>query len=83
MLQQATHKADFQGILPTGNKISFYQIAIMQVNNGKGQGWWIDKDNLGMMMQLGMELRPREVKSNPYNTDATAAIHRSSDRSPA
>jgi predicted ester cyclase len=62
MLRQATHKADFQGIPPTGNKIKYYQISLAQVKNGKIQGWWIVEDNLGMMMQLGMELKPKEVK---------------------
>jgi len=62
MLQKATHKADFQGIPPTGNKINYYQITIMQVKDGKVQGWWIVEDNLGMMMQLGMELKPIEAK---------------------
>lgn len=62
MLQQATHKADFQGIPPTGNKINYYQITIMQVKDGKVRGWWIVEDNLGMMMQLDMELKPKETK---------------------
>ena len=60
MLQQATHKADFQGIPPSGSRVSYYQITIMQVKDGKVQGWWSVEDNLGMMMQLGMELKPYE-----------------------
>jgi len=62
ILQQATHKAEFQGIPPTGNKIKYYQITIMQVKDGKVHGWWIVEDNLGMMQQLGMELKPKDVK---------------------
>ena len=62
MLQQATHNADFQGIPPTGNKIKYYQISIMQVKDGKVQAWWVVEDNLGMMTQLGMEMKPKEVK---------------------
>lgn len=58
MLQQATHQADFQGIPPAGNKISYYQITIMHVKDGKVHAWWIVEDNLGMMTQLGMELKP-------------------------
>lgn len=59
MLQRATHKADFQGIPPTGNKIGYYQITMMQAKDGKVIGWWIVEDNLGMMTQLGMELMPK------------------------
>jgi len=62
MLQQATHKADFQGIPPTGNRIKYYQITLMQVKDGKVQGWWIVEDNLGMMTQIGLELKPKEAE---------------------
>jgi predicted ester cyclase len=60
MLQQATQTAEFEGIPPAGNKIKYYQITIMQVKDGKVNGWWIVEDNLGMYQQLGMELRPKE-----------------------
>ena len=62
ILQQATQKAEFEGIPPAGNKIKYYQITIMQVKGGKVSGWWIVEDNLGMYQQLGMELKPKEVK---------------------
>jgi predicted ester cyclase len=61
ILQQATQKAEFQGI-PPGNEISYYQISIMQVKDGKVMGWWIVEDNLGMMTQLGLELKPKEAE---------------------
>jgi predicted ester cyclase len=61
ILQNANQKAEFQGI-PPGNKISYYQISIMQVKDGKVIGWWVVEDNLGMMTQLGLELKPKEVK---------------------
>ena len=62
IFQQATQKAEFEGIPPSGNKIKYYQITIMQVKDGKVNGWWIVEDNLGMYQQLGMELKPKEVK---------------------
>ncbi len=61
ILQQATQKAEFQGI-PPGNKISYYQISIMQVKDGKVINWWIVEDNLGMMTQLGLELMPKQAE---------------------
>jgi predicted ester cyclase len=62
MLQQATQKAELEGVPFTGDKVQYYQITIMQVKDGKAQEWWIVEDNLGMMQQLGMELTPVEAK---------------------
>lgn len=59
---QATHKAELQGIPPTGNRIKYYQIAIFQVVDGKIKEAWNVTDSLGMMMQLGMELKTKEAK---------------------
>ena len=61
ILQQATQKAEFQGI-PPGNKISYYQISIMQVKDGKVINWWVVEDNLGMMTQLGLELMLKQAE---------------------
>jgi steroid delta-isomerase-like uncharacterized protein len=57
--QQATHKAPFEGLPATGRKIDYYQISILQIEDGKVQGWWVVEDNLGMMTQLGMTLTPQ------------------------
>ena len=65
ILQQATQKAEFQGI-PPGNKISYYQISIMQVKDGKVIDWWVVEDNLGMMTQLGLELMPKQAEKNSF-----------------
>lgn len=59
-LIQGTQKAEFQGIPPTGNRVKYYQISILQVVDGKIKEGWILEDNLGLMMQLGMELKPKE-----------------------
>jgi steroid delta-isomerase-like uncharacterized protein len=61
-LWQGTQKAEFQGIPPSGIKVKFYQISVMQVVEGKVKEWWIVEDNLGFMMQLGMELKPKETE---------------------
>jgi len=59
---QATHKAELQGIPATGNRLKYYQIAIFQVVDGKIKEAWNVTDSLGMMMQLGMELKPKEAE---------------------
>lgn len=62
IIWQGTHKAEFQGIPPSGNRIKDYQMGLLKVVDGKIREWWIVEDNLGFMMQLGMELRPKEAK---------------------
>lgn len=58
ILWEGTQKAEFQGITATGTKVKYYQISISRVENGKIKETWMVEDNLGMMTQLGMELKP-------------------------
>ena len=50
---RATHSGDFQGIAPTGRRISFGQIAIYRMVDGKISEIWDEADLLGLMQQLG------------------------------
>ena len=50
---RATHSGDFQGIAPTGRRISFGQIAIYRMVDGKISEVWEEADLLGLMQQLG------------------------------
>ena len=58
VLIQATHKGELMGIPPTGNRLRYYQFAIFQIIDDKIKEGWRVTDSLGMMTQLGMELRP-------------------------
>jgi len=58
--QVSTHTGDFEGIPPTGKKISVECQHMFRLANGKIAEAWMVEDNLGMMMQLGMELKPKE-----------------------
>jgi steroid delta-isomerase-like uncharacterized protein len=62
VLIQATHKGELMGIPPTGNKVKYHQITILQIADGKIKEGWRLTDSLGMMSQLGLELKPKEVK---------------------
>jgi steroid delta-isomerase-like uncharacterized protein len=62
ILWEGTQKAEFQGIPATGTKVKFYQISISRVEDGKISETWMVEDNLGMMTQLGMELKLIEAK---------------------
>ena len=62
LLIQATHKGEFMGIPPTGNRIRYFQMSVIQVVDGKIKEGWRVTDSLGMMQQLGMELKPMEAE---------------------
>jgi predicted ester cyclase/ketosteroid isomerase-like protein len=53
-----THQGEFDGLAPTGRKFIVSQMCIIRFENGKMLEAWEDYDELGMMRQLGMELRP-------------------------
>jgi predicted ester cyclase len=56
------HQGEYQGIPPTGNKIEISNIIIMRFKDGEVLEVREEANILGMMQQLGMELKPKEVK---------------------
>jgi predicted ester cyclase len=54
-----THTNDFMEIKPAGNKFRYKGIQIFQFANNKVINFWAVEDELGMMAQLGMELKPK------------------------
>jgi len=61
-IARGTHKGDFQGIPATGNKMELSGTVILHIKDGKIIEERQDTDSLGFMMQLGFELKPKEVK---------------------
>jgi len=59
-IYKGTHEGEFMGIPPTGNKVELGGILISRIENGKIVEEREDYDMLGWMMQLGMELKPKE-----------------------
>jgi steroid delta-isomerase-like uncharacterized protein len=57
-----THQGEFESIPATGNKIEISAIEVFRIENGKIVEERLDGDMLGVMMQLGMELKPKEEK---------------------
>ena len=55
-----THEGEYYGIPPTGNKIEFGVIDIYHIKEGKIVETREEIDSLGLMMKLGMELKPKE-----------------------
>ena len=62
LTQYGTHKAKYKGIEPTSKYVTVSATSIMRIVNGKVKEWWALEDNLGLMTQLGMELKPKENK---------------------
>jgi ketosteroid isomerase-like protein len=59
---RSTHTGEYQGILPTGNKFESGGIWMGLVKDGKILEAKEEADLLGMMQQLGLELKPKEAK---------------------
>ncbi|TET69638.1 MAG: ester cyclase [Candidatus Aminicenantes bacterium] len=57
-----THEGEFQGIPATGNKYEHSGISISRIENGKVVEQRKEIDELGLMQQLGMELKPKETE---------------------
>ncbi len=59
---RGTHKGEFQGIPPTDKQFTMSAICLWRFKDSKLVEYRADGDMLGMMMQLGMELKPKEEK---------------------
>ena len=57
-----TYQGEFEGIPATGKKVEASGITIIRIEKGKFVEQWEEFDMLGLMQQLGMELKPKEVK---------------------
>jgi len=57
---RGTHQGEFMGIPPTGKKFEMSAICLWRFSDGKLVEYWADGDMMGLMMQLGMELKPKE-----------------------
>jgi len=47
-----THKGEFQGISPTGKKVSFVGIDFLAITDGKITEEWVGIDTMGLMQQI-------------------------------
>ncbi len=61
MVVKGTHEGEFMGIPATGRKIEVSGIIISRIENGKFVKEWEEMDNLGLMTQLGMELKQKDT----------------------
>jgi len=59
---RGTHKESFMGIPPTGKSIEYTAMGMARFRDGKIVEMWLEADFMGLMQQLGMELRLVEAK---------------------
>ena len=59
-IERGTHEGEYMGIPATGNKYENSGILISRIENGKVVEQWEELDLLGLMQQLGVELKPKE-----------------------
>jgi predicted ester cyclase len=48
-----THKGEFQGIPPTGKKLSLDEMGFITLINGKISEGWISADTMRLIQQIG------------------------------
>ena len=51
---EGTHQGEFMGIAATGKQVSFEEIHMMRIANGKMVEHWGIEDNMTMMQQMGI-----------------------------
>ena len=51
--ETATHKGEFMGVPATGKPVSFKEMGILQIANGKIVKSWYSLDQFGLMQQIG------------------------------
>ena len=52
--ETATHKGEYLGLAPTGNKLSYKVVTIWRIVHGKCIEGWIIYDQLDFLQQLGV-----------------------------
>lgn len=62
LIQYGTHKATYMGIPATGSRVHMAALHVGRIVDGKIKDWFAVEDYLGLMTQLGMELKPKEAK---------------------
>jgi len=60
LIAVATHTGEYLGIPATGNTVEWSITVIFSLEDGKIIEMREEPDNLGLMQQLGMELKPKE-----------------------
>jgi predicted ester cyclase len=66
---EVTHTGEGLGIPATGEKAETTGVEILRVENGKIAEAWAEENVLGLLMQLGFELKPKEEEKKEIRDD--------------
>jgi hypothetical protein len=66
LLKECAHKGEFQGIAPTGKKVSFNAMNFLTVIDGKITEERVIADTIGLMQQIGAI--PVDVRASTSST---------------
>ena len=66
-----THKGEFQGIAPTGKRLSLDEMGFITIIDGKITEGWISADTIRLMQQIGA-LPPPPLSGNTTTSSSTA-----------
>ena len=53
LIHSGTHQGSFLGLTPTGKHSTNTSIHIFRIASGKIVGVWVNRDDLGVLQQLG------------------------------
>jgi predicted ester cyclase len=67
VLQRGTHTASYEGIEPTGTEVTKPGVHIISLTDCRIREWWGLEEELGFMLQLGMELK--RIPHSPEGKD--------------
>jgi predicted ester cyclase len=56
---EATYEGDYMGQQVAGVPITYNQVEMMRIADGKIVEWWVENDRLWMSQQLGFDLEPQ------------------------
>jgi len=62
LTSSGVQKGEYAGIPATGKKVTYSAIHMMAIGDGKIKEFWALEDTLGIMTQLGMELKLKEAE---------------------
>ena len=60
LIIRGTHTEELMGMQPTGKEFEYSYIEIIRFSEGRAVEGWGEGDMLGLMQQLGTELKPKE-----------------------
>ena len=58
LVLHATHRGTYEGIPATGKDVAVGAIHVFRVADGKIAEWWAAEDDLGLLRQIGMVIKP-------------------------